>query len=315
VTTFRIDGKYSDFRRPSSVTFSSSIVDDLSRRDFTINAVAYSPDTGFIDPFDGRGDIRRKIIRCVGRAEHRFGEDALRILRAVRFASQLGFSVELDTLNAIPVFADNLRHVSAERIREELTRILLGEHPSALALLKHAGLLRYVVCGREYRGDLNRVIGPIGRCPKCAAMVYALFLACFGGECREIMKDLRFDIKTLNETATYIKWLLKPVSGDRYGIKKALNILTPDVFDKLLVLKISLAPEEHVELETIRAAAADILANGECFTLRGLAVNGGDLLAAGVPGGKALGDTLSRLLDAVMLEPELNKKDRLLALL
>ncbi|MCL2619039.1 MAG: polynucleotide adenylyltransferase, partial [Defluviitaleaceae bacterium] len=117
VTTFRLDGEYLDSRRPSSVTFTTSLEDDLSRRDFTMNAVAFHPDRGYIDPFGGAGDIAAGCIRCVGDPSQRFGEDALRMLRAVRFSAQLGFAVEAATLEAIGRQAHTIANVSAERIR------------------------------------------------------------------------------------------------------------------------------------------------------------------------------------------------------
>ena len=117
VTTYRIDGEYLDARRPETVTFASEIEEDLSRRDFTINAVAYNPRRGFVDPFDGRGDISRGLIKCVGDAKKRFGEDALRMLRAVRFSAVLDFRVDDDAIFAISALRKNLANISAERIR------------------------------------------------------------------------------------------------------------------------------------------------------------------------------------------------------
>lgn len=128
VTTFRVDGDYSDSRRPDSVTFTSSVEDDLARRDFTMNAVAMSSDGRLIDPFGGRDDIKNGIIRCVGDPEKRFTEDALRILRAVRFASRFGFETEAETVRAVHKLCGRLDLIAKERIREELDGILLGEH-------------------------------------------------------------------------------------------------------------------------------------------------------------------------------------------
>ncbi|MCD7824380.1 MAG: CCA tRNA nucleotidyltransferase [Clostridiaceae bacterium] len=133
VTTYRIDGEYEDNRHPKSVSFTDNLKLDLERRDFTINAMAYNEDRGLIDEFDGIGDMERKVIRCVGDAGERFDEDALRMLRAVRFSGQLGFSIEKQTRQAIPVRAGNLKDISAERIRVELTKLLTA---------KDAGMLR-----------------------------------------------------------------------------------------------------------------------------------------------------------------------------
>ena len=132
VTTYRLDGEYEDGRHPKEVAFTDNLVEDLKRRDFTINAMAYSEFGGLVDVFDGAGDLRRGIIRCVGDARDRFAEDALRILRAVRFCAQLGFSMEAQTMEAIRELSANLRLVSAERIQVELVKLLVSPHPGYL---------------------------------------------------------------------------------------------------------------------------------------------------------------------------------------
>ena len=129
VTTYRIDGEYEDGRHPKEVAFTASLEEDLKRRDFTINAMAYHPDRGLVDLFRGMDDIRAEIIRCVGNPLERFGEDALRILRAVRFSAQLGFSIEEETKKGIEELAPNLKLVSAERIQTELVKLLVSPHP------------------------------------------------------------------------------------------------------------------------------------------------------------------------------------------
>ncbi|MCD8019926.1 MAG: CCA tRNA nucleotidyltransferase [Clostridiales bacterium] len=132
VTTYRIDGDYEDHRRPNEVTFTKSLREDLMRRDFTINAMAYNEEEGLVDLFGGMDDLSRKIIRCVGQSEDRFGEDALRMLRAIRFAGQLDFQIEEKTKQAILSSKDNLRDVSAERIQMELLKLLISDHPEVL---------------------------------------------------------------------------------------------------------------------------------------------------------------------------------------
>ena len=145
VTTYRVDGRYEDGRHPSSVTFTRSLAEDLLRRDFTINAMAYNPRTGLVDRYDGLGDLRRGCIRCVGVPEERFGEDALRILRALRFASQLGFSIEEETLAAMRKLAPKLEAVSAERVRVELVKLLGGMHPDLLVTVYETGVTKIIL--------------------------------------------------------------------------------------------------------------------------------------------------------------------------
>ncbi|HHV09360.1 MAG TPA: CCA tRNA nucleotidyltransferase [Clostridiales bacterium] len=145
VTTYRLDGEYEDNRHPKEVSFTSSLAEDLKRRDFTINAMAFNEKEGFIDLFGGMEDLRRKLVRCVGSAEERFNEDALRILRAVRFSAQLGFSIEEKTLAAVKAKAANLNNISAERIRVELTKLLLSDYPDRLRDLYETGITRVVL--------------------------------------------------------------------------------------------------------------------------------------------------------------------------
>lgn len=143
VTTYRMDGEYEDHRHPKEVLFTPDLKEDLCRRDFTINAMAYNPQTGLVDEFHGMRDLKRKVVRCVGEPKERFGEDALRMLRGIRFAGQLGFELEPDTFCAITEKAPTLVNVSAERIRTELTKLLVSEGSKCLLLAVESGLTRY----------------------------------------------------------------------------------------------------------------------------------------------------------------------------
>ena len=142
VTTYRIDGEYMDARHPNEVTFTKNLVEDLKRRDFTINAMAYNDRVGIVDEFDGIGDLERKVIRCVGNPRERFSEDALRMMRAVRFAAQLGFSIDEDTKEAIRELAPTLSKVSKERIAVELVKILVSDHPEEIRTAYQLGLTK-----------------------------------------------------------------------------------------------------------------------------------------------------------------------------
>lgn len=142
VTTYRIDGEYEDGRHPREVRFTASLLEDLKRRDFTINAMAYNEKDGLVDAFSGKQDLERKVIRCVGNPKERFEEDALRMMRAVRFAAQLGFSIEEGTKDAITELSDNLAKVSAERIQVELVKLLVSNHPGEFMTAYETGLTR-----------------------------------------------------------------------------------------------------------------------------------------------------------------------------
>jgi len=301
VTTFRIDGLYIDGRRPTEVTFTTDLEEDLSRRDFTMNAIAYSPQIGIVDPFKGYADIQQKIIRCVGHAPSRFAEDALRMMRAVRFAAQLSFEIHLDTYAAILPLAERLKMVSVERIREELTKILASPNPAALPLLDETGLWIFP------EADLKRAVPWLARCPKEPAMLYALLEAD-----ENFMRTLKFDNNSIKETAMYTHWLFKPVLNEDYYIKIALNEMGAEKFYKLLMLKDIVAPDEI--WTEIRESCDRILQAGECYTVKDLAVNGQDLISAGITPGEEMGRILLELLDRVMREPGLNDREVLIGI-
>lgn len=145
VTTYRVDGKYEDSRHPKEVTFTRSLKEDLLRRDFTINAMAYNDEKGLVDIFGGIRDLKNKTIRCVGNAEERFGEDALRILRAVRFAAQLGFEIEKETQKGIVKLAPTLANISAERIQVELVKMLVSPNPGLLEKAYELGITKVIL--------------------------------------------------------------------------------------------------------------------------------------------------------------------------
>ena len=297
VTTFRIDGEYLDGRRPEDVTFTTDLECDLSRRDFTMNAIAFSPETGIVDPFGGENDIRKKSIRCVGEPAARFTEDALRMMRAIRFSAQLGFSIDPDTFAAIFPIAKRLQMVSAERIRDELTKTLAGKNPSALPLLEDTKLLQFT-CDLHQASKWLKALKV-----KEPAMLYAMLLAD-----EDFMRGLKFDNRTIKETALYIRWLPKEIST-RYDVKVALNDLGPQLFKNLIILKKIIGPPP-IGLQEI---CDDILAKGECFTLKDLAISGSDLLALGLTG-ESVGRSLAAMLDKVMHDPSLNQKEEIIRL-
>jgi len=145
VTTYRVDGLYEDFRRPKEVTFTQNIIEDLKRRDFNMNAIAYHPKEGYVDPFNGMEDIKNKVISCVGVADERFNEDALRMLRAVRFSAKLGFNIDEETYESIKTNAKLIENISAERIREELSKTILSDNPMKFNDLYETGVLDYIM--------------------------------------------------------------------------------------------------------------------------------------------------------------------------
>ena len=145
VTTYRIDGEYEDGRHPKQVVFTPSLIEDLKRRDFTINAMAYNDSRGLVDAFEGQQDLQKGVIRAVGEPEKRFSEDALRIMRAVRFAAQLGYTIEEETEAAMRRLSDTLTKISAERIQVELVKLLVSDHPGHMKILYETGITKVIL--------------------------------------------------------------------------------------------------------------------------------------------------------------------------
>ena len=341
VTTYRIDGEYLDGRHPETVEFTPDLREDLKRRDFTINAMAYSHETGIVDEFEGMEDLKRRVIRCVGCADDRFTEDALRILRAVRFAAQLDFVIEDETYKAIVKIAPNLTHVSKERIQVELTKLLLSDHPEKIWMVDETGIADYVTSGfpevfeRELERENSHNAGENETPGKCGCLVdgaskdalkecwtglaalpadkshrWAGFLRHMTPEqAVKILRGLKLDNDTIGNVKSMVMAFQAPLAVDKVQIRKLLSRVTKYQFLGAMQLKKLDGDETVPELlqlfEEIREA-------GDCVSLKQLAVNGGDLLQQGLEKGKQIGDGLMYLLNLVLEEPKLNKKDILL---
>lgn len=354
VTTYRIDGEYSDGRHPNSVEFTPDLVEDLKRRDFTINAMAYNSHTGFVDKFGGVEDLGKGIIRCVGDPMDRFTEDALRILRAIRFSAQLGFSIDERTYEAIKVIAPNMVHVSKERIQVELTKLLLSSHPDYISLVYETGISPFVSEGfhRAYAaesGDWAVPSIPAG-IPAVKHMRWAAFLRdCSASRAAGILKDLKLDNDTTFRVRTLVEWQgkkvglkdgmeddlkngmedgmkdgmkdgMEPGKPSSASIRRAMSQMEPELFDDLLTFKMCLSEaasddRESRWLRQVRELTEEIRRNRDCISLKTLAVSGHDIMGAGVKPGREVGNTLARLLDMVLEEPQRNTKEYLLAYL
>lgn len=239
VTTYRIDGEYEDGRHPKSVAFTQDLSEDLCRRDFTINAMAYSRETGIVDIFGGMEDLRRGIIRCVGNPIDRFTEDALRILRALRFSAQLGFSIEEETEKAIREIAPNLAKVSKERVQAELTKLLLSDHPETIQKVYALGISPYV--SEAFHRVSRRKLCIHPALPKKKHIRWSAFLK---EEPRQnviqVLKDLKMDNDTIARTEVLTKWILRDIPEDKAEIRRVMSTMEPELFDDLLLLKASM---------------------------------------------------------------------------
>ena len=341
VTTYRIDGEYLDGRHPETVEFTPDLREDLKRRDFTINAMAYSHETGIVDEFEGMEDLKRRVIRCVGCAKDRFTEDALRILRAVRFAAQLDFVIEDETYKAIAEIAPNLVHVSKERIQVELTKLLLSDHPEKIWMVDVTGIADYVTSGfpevferelereNSHNAGENETPGTSGclvdgasrdalkECwiglaalPADKSHRWAGFLRHMTAEqAVKILRGLKLDNDTIGNVKNMITAFQAPLAVDKVEIRRLLSRVTEYQFLGAMQLK-KLDGDETVP--GILRLFEEIKEAGDCVSLKQLAVNGGDLLAKGLVKGKQIGDGLMYLLNLVLEKPELNKKDILL---
>lgn len=319
ITTYRIDGEYEDGRHPKEVAFTSDLKEDLRRRDFTINAMAYSGETGIVDIFGGIRDLEKGIVRCVGDPMERFTEDALRILRAIRFSAQLGFEIEDNTYRALSVIAPNLAHVSKERIQVELTKTLLSEHPERIYLVDETGMSPYVsdTFGALFEGTGKEkgisACMRASRLPARKALRWAAFLAYAGEENTvRILKELKMDNDTINRAETLVKWFAADLSTEEAKLRAVMSSMEDDLFDDLLLLREFLLPEEKAVTAKLRETAGIIRGRGDCIRMKDMAVSGKDLIAAGIKPGPEMGGILNGLFTHVLKHPEDNEKGYLL---
>lgn len=354
ITTFRIDGVYADHRRPDSVTFTDSLTDDLARRDFTVNAMAYHPARGLIDPFHGADDLQSGLIRCVGSPKDRFDEDGLRILRAMRFASVLDFTVDPQTADAIHTQKDLLHHISAERIDTELTKLLCGKAAERV-LTEFADVLFTVLPelepmhGFDQRNPhhdydvFTHTLKAVTACPPEPVLRWAALLHDTGKPhtftedergghfyghaavsveiAKRALNAMKCDRKRYDRVLLLVDQHDTVLNGTEKQLKRLVRKIGEDAAEQLLLLhKADVTAqaachraERIAESDRLLAMLAMLREADACMSLKQLAVSGDDLLAIGIPQGKAVGQMLNRLLEAVMDGSLPNEHDALLA--
>ena len=300
VTTYRSDGKYSDCRRPESVTFVKSLREDLARRDFTSNAIAYGGGSDIKDYFGGAEDIKNGILRAVGDPSLRFKEDALRILRLFRFASVLGFTPEEKTLKAALEDSPLLRKISSERILAELEKALEGKNPSALKPLTDIGGLDFL--GLEKSPDYKKIAALKG-----TGLSLFGFLYLSGADVTAALDYLKVPNRTKRLAARLLALLSMPFPAEKADIKEMLFLTDPDAFQKYLIF-------ERLCLDAGTGKAeelfGEIIKNGEPYRICDLKIKGGDLKKLGIEGEKT-GEVLEYLRRMTIKDPSLNKKSLL----
>lgn len=309
VTTFRTEGEYSDHRRPDTVSFVCDLNTDLSRRDFTINAIAVSA-TGLIsDPFDGIKDIENKIIRCVNEPELRFREDALRMFRAFRFSARLGFTIEENTLKAIEKNAPLAADLAAERVYDEVSKILLTKAPDTVGRLISPGLMDNYIDIPSPKGIDFSPLDSLSHklITRWAGLCYLLLENNIIGEVYSFLLKLKADKNTIHHCVNACIILSQPRPEGDFQIKQLMNKYGVDTV-------VTAAQIDSVfNGGTWEERAKNILKSGECFTVAQLAISGEDLIALGF-NGRVVGQILNFLLEYVMEYPANNQRDILLSI-
>lgn len=306
ITTFRIDGDYADGRHPKSVMFSRELSEDLKRRDFTVNAMAYSPKSGIVDLFGGKEDIKNKVIRCVGEADRRFSEDALRILRGLRFSSVLGFSIAPSTAKSIHKNKNLLEKISKERIFSELKKLLCGNRAGEV-LQEFSDVAEEII---PQFCEINEekyafICGKLKNCGNDVKVRLSFFLSGFD---EKIASDILHNLKADNKTISFVKNTIEALSKPLRTKPEIKRFLRKNSYEILsAVIKIGNLTENNSMDETKRLAD-EIIKNGECYLLSQLALNGNDIISMGYTGGET-GKILELLFEAVITGKLENKRE------
>ena len=349
-TTFRTEGSYTDGRHPDEVQFVPDVREDLARRDFTINAMAYNEAEGLVDPFGGQKDLQNGLLRAVGEPQQRFTEDALRILRLYRFAARFGFALDAATARAARQLAPHLDCISAERIQEELAKLLAAPQPGAY--LEPAVLA--VVLPELTPAALEAAKQVVDACPAGEENLPVRWAALLGAlgetDTRRVLKRLRCSNACIEETAVLVRETAgegvcrsfsedRPLgwdpaaAGSRAGdgmarfvseekasahpgdihIRQLLGQYGLCTVERLCALCAALQPQNAPACALAAQRARQLEADGVCCRVSQLAVNGRDLMAAGIPSGPALRRVLEALLDGVIRAEYPNEKPALLA--
>jgi len=327
IAAYRIDGEYTDYRRPDAVIFTREIGEDLKRRDFTMNAIAVSPERGVVDPFCGRADIDKKLIRGIGDPHIRFEEDALRILRGIRFSAQLDFQIDQPTLRAMEEKAELLEYISIERIREEFTKtITAASAGKGLKLYRETGILRYIL-GKDCVENaeepewqrLQQLEDHIDQTDRDfysrAALVYLCFKKDKATEAIGRMAHSNEMKKLLELAVTHLEDFERIC--DEIQLKKFLFEFGTDCYHAMIRLL-----EQHHKIQnddseswtTIKALYESIRVKGDPVFIRDLVIDGNDLKNAGIREGKEIGSILKSLLDIVHRSPYKNDKQTLISI-
>lgn len=310
ITTFRIDGDYLDNRRPSEVLFTRNLQDDLCRRDFTVNAMAIDLRGEITDLYGGRDDLSLKLIRCVGDAATRFDEDALRIMRALRFAATLGFEIEEKTAEAIREKKHLLENIAAERIQKEFTKMLISNCRDILSEFSEV-IKVFLPEAQTDSSTLQRIEAAPA---DCALRLALLFGNTEAQTATERLRNLRYDNATINTVSTLLNFADENLSIQRPQLKRLLNKHGEKSAKDLLTYSLHREKITAEQYGFMNKTIDEIISSGECYTLSKLAVNGSDISKLGIFPANQIGKVLHSLLEKVMDNKAENEKNSLIKL-
>ena len=343
VTTYRIDGEYTDHRHPNAVSFTGSLEEDLARRDFTINAMAYHMERGIIDPFHGQEDLEKKIVRAVGKAKDRFAEDALRMMRGIRFSAQLDFSLDEEAYLGIESLKESLENVSKERIAVELWKLLASAHPDKVELFFSTGLAPYITedFPKIQESGIPRLL-PFAPVEKIVR--FGLFLRNVPDLARKILRDLKLDRESIEGGSHFAALFSEEEVESPYALRKRIARYGLKMVRDFYEMRLALLHQDEEELYsplesdlleskrrtgeiiTTKKQAESIVkerllwitkveSEKNCVSLSELMLSGKDLISLGVSPGKRMGEILQLAFDRVLQEPKENEKEKLISYL
>ena len=319
ITTYRIEGEYKDHRRPDKVDFTDRLEEDLKRRDFTINAMAYNEKKGLIDLFGGKEDLNNKIIKTVGNPYDRFNEDGLRMIRAIRFSSKLNFTIEKETLKAIYDKSFIINNISLERITDEFTKIILSDKPENIKYLFETKLLKYLnISNEDDIGKLKQfyneivILKKINKNLEKRLALLDYIVEKNNINCKSFCNELIYSKKII-KNHNIILTLLKNIEIDHLNkveIKKILSRVDRNLLEEYLDISRIIYDKEK-KVDEIIDILSEIEENNECYIIKNLKVNGRDIMSLGYKN-KEVGEVLNYLLEIVIEDYTLNKKDVLI---
>lgn len=343
VTTYRIDGEYTDHRHPNAVSFTGSLEEDLARRDFTINAMAYHMERGIIDPFHGQEDLEKKIVRAVGKAKDRFAEDALRMMRGIRFSAQLDFSLDEEAYLGIESLKESLENVSKERIAVELWKLLASAHPDKVEMFFSTGLAPYITedFPKIQESGIPRLL-PFAPVEKIVR--FGLFLRNVPDLARKILRDLKLDRESIEGGSHFAALFSEEEVESPYALRKRIARYGLKMVRDFYEMRLALLHQDEEELysplesdllESKRRTGEIIITKKQaesivkerllwitkveseknCVSLSELMLSGKDLISLGVSPGKRMGEILQLAFDRVLQEPKENEKEKLISYL